>query len=103
MRPTTGAPTSALSEGAGALRLDEAELVAVDIGEHDRTEAGVADVEVRGAESEEVIERNLRTGPRGRAMWKWNRSLLDFGLSGGPLHVIFGPVPSGAWIAVSSS
>ena len=41
----------------------------------------------------------LGVGP----MWKWHCSLSGLGMSGGPLHVIFGPVPSGAWIAVSSS
>ena len=51
-----------ISGRAAALRLDEAELVAVDIGEHDRTGAGVADFEARGAEREEVIERGLRAG-----------------------------------------
>jgi hypothetical protein len=50
------------SRGAGTLWLDEAELVAVDVGEHDRTGAGAADVETRSAEREEVIERGLLAG-----------------------------------------
>jgi hypothetical protein len=56
---TTAAATSADLDRPGTLWLDEAELVPVDIGAHHRTGAGVADVEPRSAEREEVIERGL--------------------------------------------
>src|SRR5579871_4949588 len=45
------------------LWLDETELVAVDIGEHDRTGAAVTGVEGRRAERKEVIERGLHADP----------------------------------------
>ena len=36
-------------------------------------------------------------------MSRWSRFFPIFGISGGPLQVMSGPVPSGARIAVSSS
>jgi hypothetical protein len=47
------------TEGSTALWLNEAEVVAVHIRQHDRTGAGVTNVEARSAEREEVIERGL--------------------------------------------
>ena len=77
--------------------------VAIDVGQHDRARATGARFVAGGAQREEAIERRLRARPSCPGDVEVQPPLPDLGISGGPLQVIFGPVPSGAWIAVSSS
>ena len=85
---------------------DEAEGVAVDVDERGGATGSRPDARPRWAPTRERSDRGgVSAGTPGRPgrAWKWIRSGPVRGISGGPLHVIFGPVPSGAWIAVSSS
>ena len=69
---------------------EHAEGVAVEVGHHDPPDVTLADVDANRPQRLEAFDLALWSTPSGGATSKWIRSLPSFGISGGPLQVIFG-------------
>ncbi len=81
----------------------QAELVAVRIGHDHLTDIALPDVDPHRPKRDQAIYLGSLIFMVGRGDVEMKSVLPNFGMSGGLLQLMIGPVPSGAQIAVSSS